>query len=61
MGYKTWVRKQGRGAKSYRRCQNRSQWYCDGCQKYHVHTTAQFIDLEGRRFCLRTFSMEGKE
>ena len=52
-----WLRKQGRGAKSYRRCRP-LDWYCDGCQHTHHPTTDRVITLDGRTLCFRMFAKE---
>lgn len=49
-----WLRKQGRGAKSYAASLDRSDWFCDGCQRYHRYKTCRFI-RDGKMYCVRTF------
>jgi hypothetical protein len=54
----TWLRQQGRGAKSYRLCRP-IDWWCDGCKKFHKPSTDRFITLDNRNLCTRQFVKEG--
>ena len=53
----TWLRKQGRGAKSYSLIKQ-SNWYCEACEKEHGPKVDRVITLDKRTICWRQFKKD---